>query len=367
MPKVRGFAQQLLGGFDKFTSGPSMPGLLPEEADAAAQRHKLQMMATLLQANQPSNMPQSGMAALGGAVQDGMAAKDQYGADAIRAQLMKRELDQRQQYGSTPLPSSSIQEYERAKADGYEGTYMDYKALYEGREANTPSEVLEDQYYRSLKTDKERAEFLVRKRAGQMATLGGVPNVVPPGVGAGIDQPIPLSSLPAETGAARDLARATGEGTAAATSQAGFKSVRLDAATRRLERVKQASESMGIGGPGWGMVSGVTPSGQELEQANSQLIGELTALTRIPGVGSQSDLEQRLATLQLPTAGMYPSVRANAIKELESFLKDLDGAIQKVEGGSGGGTTAAPKAGEVIDGYRFKGGDPSQESSWEKQ
>jgi hypothetical protein len=104
MPKVRGFAQQLLGGFDKFTSGPSMPGLLPEEADAAAQRHKLQMMATLLQANQPSNMPQSGMAALGGAVQDGMAAKDQYGADAIRAQLMKRELDQRLQYGAGSSP-----------------------------------------------------------------------------------------------------------------------------------------------------------------------------------------------------------------------------------------------------------------------
>jgi hypothetical protein len=104
MPKVRGFAQQLLGGFDKFTSGPSMPGLLPEEQEAAAQRHKLQMMATLLQANQPSTMPQSGMAALGGAVQNAGIAKDQYGADMIRANLMKRELDQRLQYGAGSSP-----------------------------------------------------------------------------------------------------------------------------------------------------------------------------------------------------------------------------------------------------------------------
>jgi hypothetical protein len=70
-----------------------MPGLLPEEADAAAQRHKLQMMATLLQANQPSNMPQSGMAALGGAVQNAGIAKDQYGADMIRAKLFKAQTE----------------------------------------------------------------------------------------------------------------------------------------------------------------------------------------------------------------------------------------------------------------------------------
>jgi hypothetical protein len=104
MPKVQNFAQRLMGGFDRFTGGPSMPGLLPEEADAAAQRHKLQMMATLLQATTPSKMPQSGMAALGAGVQDGMAAKDAYGADMLRANLMKRELDQRLQYGAGSSP-----------------------------------------------------------------------------------------------------------------------------------------------------------------------------------------------------------------------------------------------------------------------
>jgi hypothetical protein len=33
---------------------------------------------------------------------------------------------------------------------------------------------------------------------------------------------------------------------------------------------------------------------------------------------------------------------------------------------SGGGTPGAPKAGEVMQGYRFKGGDPSDKNNWEK-
>jgi hypothetical protein len=34
---------------------------------------------------------------------------------------------------------------------------------------------------------------------------------------------------------------------------------------------------------------------------------------------------------------------------------------------AGGASPAGPKVGDVVKGYRFKGGDPSNKASWEKQ
>jgi hypothetical protein len=157
-------------------------------------------------------------------------------------------------------------------------------------------------------------------------------------------QVTPVSTPQAENQAAADRAQATAAAQARGDAQGGTKPVRLQAALRRLDRVKAASEKLSFGGPVIGGVVGMTPEGQELDQANAQLLTELTALTRVPGVGAQSDLEQRLAQLQLPTAGMYPTVRANAIKELEQFLGDLEAALTNVGGqgapaANGGGWT----------------------------
>lgn len=134
---------------------------------------------------------------------------------------------------------------------------------------------------------------------------------------------------------AANRAQAVARAEATGGAQGGIKGVRSEAAVRRLERVKSASEALSVGGPVVGGAAGLTPKGQELNQANAQLITELTALTRIPGVGAQSDLEQRLAQLQLPTPEMYPSVRANAIAELEMFVRDLDAALNNTGAPSG--------------------------------
>ena len=37
------------------------------------------------------------------------------------------------------------------------------------------------------------------------------------------------------------------------------------------------------------------------------------------------------------------------------------------QGGGEGGAQTAPKAGDIVEGYKFKGGDPSDQSNWEKQ
>lgn len=159
----------------------------------------------------------------------------------------------------------------------------------------------------------------------------------------------PITSAEEETAAAAERKRAEAEATASvvpadARAAAAAKSPRLNAAVRRLERVRAASESLGSGGgPIEGRLRNLvgTPAAQELEAANAQLINELTALTRIPGVGSQSDLEQRLAQLQLPSASQHPSVRARSIQELEAFLADLGAALSSVanpsQGPSSGG------------------------------
>jgi len=113
---------------------------------------------------------------------------------------------------------------------------------------------------------------------------------------------------------------------------------RVEAAQRRLQRVVDASTALEnnllAGGPMQGGAIGLTEEGNELDQANAQLLTELTALTRTPGLGAQSDFEQRLAQLVLPTASMFPSVRKKALAELEEFLSDLDYQIARI--GSGG-------------------------------
>jgi len=150
------------------------------------------------------------------------------------------------------------------------------------------------------------------------------------------DKPTTVLSDPAGAAGAAAKAGAVAEATTTGEARGGIKSVRIDAAQRRLARVKSASEALKTGGPIVGTISGALPSGQELNQANAQLLTELTALTRTPGVGAQSDLEQRLAQLQLPGPEMYPAVRAKAIAELEAFISDLDAALFNVESQEGG-------------------------------
>jgi hypothetical protein len=123
------------------------------------------------------------------------------------------------------------------------------------------------------------------------------------------------------------------------------KLVTVDAAMRRVERLAAASQNLGNavadGGPVDGFLLSRTPSGQELVQSAASLMPALTALTRVPGIGAQSDLEQRLAQLQLPDPSMYPDVRARAVEELKLFMADLRNAYLNAAGMEGG-TSAAP-------------------------
>jgi hypothetical protein len=111
----------------------------------------------------------------------------------------------------------------------------------------------------------------------------------------------------------------------------------VNATLRRVDRVSQAVESLAgnkffDGGPLDQFVVGPSEKGQELQQSVASLMPTLTALTRVPGIGSQSDLEQRLAMLQLPSAEFRPEVNRRAIAELRLFVSDLQNAYTSAAG-----------------------------------
>lgn len=130
--------------------------------------------------------------------------------------------------------------------------------------------------------------------------------------------------------------------------EAKMRMPRLEAALRRTDRLgaavaKIAQNPMFNGGPADAKVLKYTKDGQELAAASAQLMPELQALTRVPGIGSQSDLEARLASLALPSLEVAPEVNARSQAELKAFVEDLKAAYQSLL--SGDQPTQAPSSG----------------------
>lgn len=213
-----------------------------------------------------------------------------------------------------------------------------------------------------IKMQGEQAMALERQRAASAAALErmrqGAPRAAPePPKPQLVDVALPDGSVqkqwvapgqPAGTPVGAPTQKPL-PGEAKARREAAAKIPTIDATVRRVERLAAASEKLGNaiadGGPLDGMLLSKTPSGQELIQSAATLMPVLTSLTRVPGIGSQSDLEQRLAQLQLPDPSMYPDVRANAVKELRQFVLDLKQAALNVA--SGKVTATSPDAGGV--------------------
>ena len=119
----------------------------------------------------------------------------------------------------------------------------------------------------------------------------------------------------------------------------------LPALKRRIQRVADASGNLGMfgldGGPLDQFALRYTEGGSELESSVGQLRATLLPFVRVPGVGSQSDLEARLDGLQYPGASQPPAVRKKNIDELNAFIRDLESAISNVAK-QGGGSAQPP-------------------------
>lgn len=150
----------------------------------------------------------------------------------------------------------------------------------------------------------------------------------------------------------------------------------LQAVRRRIDRIKAASEALAANryagtGPIDQLFTARTPEGQELEAAVGGIQNPLLALTRVPGVGAQSDLEARIAGMQFPQLGMDEKANANSIAELEAFYADLENGFRNVLGDefpseapndadAGGGRRYSIGEKITIGGKRYEviGGDP---------
>jgi hypothetical protein len=115
------------------------------------------------------------------------------------------------------------------------------------------------------------------------------------------------------------------------------KAPRLNAVVRSLTDINNAMTdiSKGLGtmgladtGPVDQFITRFTPEGDRLNKAVQRLSSDILALTRVPGIGSQSDLEARLDQLRYPSLGSLPEANKESLLALGLFIRDLADAYE---------------------------------------
>ena len=100
------------------------------------------------------------------------------------------------------------------------------------------------------------------------------------------------------------------------------KLIQLDVAKKQLENIKAQWKglqgSMSAGGFGQGY--NPTVSGQKFDKAVDAMRATFSALTRVPGVGSMSDWEGKLAQAPLPSRKDYEAVTEQAIQQIDDLI-----------------------------------------------
>lgn len=128
----------------------------------------------------------------------------------------------------------------------------------------------------------------------------------------------------------------------ATTAKMKLNTVKL--ARAQLMKVKEAFDEgrKGINafGPGQGILP--TQAGKKFDGRVDQMRSTLTALTRVPGVGSMSDYETKLDQAKFPSRGAFESVTADKIQGLDDMLSLIEnGYTDLLSGNSPQGQASA--------------------------
>lgn len=221
------------------------------------------------------------------------------------------------------------------------------------------TQVLEDGTIAYVTSDGQLVRTGERARNPmQLANVGGAPAMVDR-LNA---QVTPLSTPEAETQAAADRAAATT--TATTTAQATAETLNTQRANERTLGVWQVARAGLVNalkgtdtGPVVGRLPAVTSGQQIAEGAVAAVAPVLKQLFRSAGEGVFTDRDQQLLLDMIPTRTDHPESAVAKIGMIDAIIQ------AKLSGGAAPG---GPQVGTVQDGYRYKGGDPGQQSSWEK-
>lgn len=127
-------------------------------------------------------------------------------------------------------------------------------------------------------------------------------------------------------------------------------------AVRGLGRIEQAVKALSGGlvntGPLDQYATRYTKAGQELEAAVGGIQNSLLSLTRVPGIGSQSDLEARIANMQYPSLDKDPEVNARTVENLKAFIADLQQAYQLADAPVADDSEAGSDIDSLLDLYK---------------
>ncbi|SDQ41974.1 D-Ala-D-Ala carboxypeptidase family metallohydrolase [Pseudoxanthomonas sp. CF125] len=127
-------------------------------------------------------------------------------------------------------------------------------------------------------------------------------------------------------------------------------------AARGLTRIENAVKALRGGlvntGPIDQYATRYTKAGQELEAAVGGIQNSLLSLTRVPGIGSQSDLEARIANMQYPSLDKDPEVNARTVKNLKAFIADLQEAYKLADAPVADDSEAGSDIDSLLDLYK---------------
>jgi hypothetical protein len=160
-----------------------------------------------------------------------------------------------------------------------------------------------------------------------------------------------VADVQAETAAKAQVEAATTKTTKDAEKQAAWKL--YEAARSGLMSGLEGSET----GPIAGRIPAITSAQQTAEGGVAAMAPVLKQLFRVAGEGVFTDRDQALLIEMVPTRKDTPEARKNKMDNIDAIVRAKVGMS----------ASSGPKPGDIVKGYRFKGGDPGKKESWEKQ
>jgi hypothetical protein len=322
----------LLGG------GGAYAGMLDEEQKKALQKQALLSMGANLMANSGWSPQRTSFGqALGNSLLATQQQAGQQGQDMLKAMLLRSQIkkNERGSIGKTP---SAVSEYEYAKANGFKGSFEEWKRV-ASAQPQSPSAIQEYEYFNKL-TPEEQKRFLSLQRSPvvpQVVSVNGVPTLVDRTTGTAN----PLSSLSSETDAARRMKEAeavgksTGEIVGTRSAKAPTAYATYQAGVKSLENAMSQTTT----NPVAGRMPALTASQQAAEGAEATMAPVLKDLFRSAGEGTFTDADQALLMKMVPTRKDHPEARKAKLEMIDGIVRAKLGVTD-----AGPSTNQAPAA-----------------------